>query len=177
MRRLSRSYQEQNINSIAEYRMMVVHALRFYYSSDNPEFNVIFANKTIEEIQRELRKAENEVDLQSSLALLSVLEARFRIDYAIRCEKRYKDELSRRFRELHKHHGFRAHLENDIFNAWEVHAPGMKGLISELRQAFKYRHWLAHGRYWLLKVQIDRFDFQYLYSLTSMASTMLVGGT
>ncbi len=126
------------------------------------------------EIQRELNEAKNEINLQYSLSLLSAIEAYFRIDFAIRCEKRYKDKLSRSFRKLHKHHGFHVHLENDILAAWEEHTSGMKTLLNELRQAFRFRHWLAHGRYWLLKVKVERFNFPYLYTLASFVSTKLV---
>lgn len=171
--RLSRSFQEQNIDSIADYRARVIRALRLYHSSDNPEFTHLFAIKAMEEIQRELDELRNELDLQCSLGLLSAIEARFRIDFAIRCEKRYKDDLSRSFRELYKYHGLYVHLEDDILAAWEAHTSGMKVILNEVRQAFRFRHWLAHGRYWLLKVKVERFDFRYLYTLASTVSTKL----
>jgi len=41
----------------------------------------------------------------------------------------------------------------------------MRPLISELRSVFKFRHWLAHGRFW----QIGRkYDFQTLYLLADV---------
>lgn len=176
MKRLSRSFQELNIDIIADYRARAISALRLYYSIDNPKFTYIFTNKAIVEIQKELNEVRNELDLQFSLGLLSAIEALFRIDFAIRCEKRYKDDLSRRFRKLYEHYGLRAHLEDDILAAWEEHTTGMTGLLNELRQAFRFRHWIAHGRYWLLKVKVERFDFSYLYILASTLSTKLVVG-
>ncbi len=174
--RLSRSFEEQKIDNIADYRARVMRALRLYYSIDNPEFTWVFANKAMVEIQRELTEVTNEFNLQCSLDLLSAIEARFRIDFAIRCEKRYKDDLSRSFRELYKHHGLHVHLEDDILAAWEEHTSGMKMLLNELRQAFKLRHWLAHGRYRLLKAKVERFNFSYLYTLGSTLSAKFAVG-
>jgi len=37
-------------------------------------------------------------------------------------------------------------------------------MIGELRGAFKFRHWLAHGSYWPPKLG-RRYDFTFVYSL------------
>jgi hypothetical protein len=37
-------------------------------------------------------------------------------------------------------------------------------LIGELRSAFKFRNWLAHGRYWTPKLGRN-YDFESLYLL------------
>jgi hypothetical protein len=39
-------------------------------------------------------------------------------------------------------------LEEEILNAWVEHRNVSSSLVRNLKGAFKYRHWLAHGRYW-----------------------------
>jgi uncharacterized protein YutE (UPF0331/DUF86 family) len=54
-------------------------------------------------------------------------------------------------------------LDEDIFEAWKANVTGSKRLIGELRGAFKFRHWLAHGQYWELKSR--KYDFSSVYDL------------
>ena len=39
-------------------------------------------------------------------------------------------------------------------------------LIGDLRGAFRFRHWLAHGRYWNPKLG-QKYDFVSVYSLAA----------
>lgn len=75
-----------------------------------------------------------------------------------------KDSLSRAFRAIYKSRKTRVSLESDIFEAWIENSTGSRQLISELRGAFKFRHWLAHGRYWEPKLG-RKYDFNFVYSL------------
>jgi hypothetical protein len=81
-------------------------------------------------------------------AILTRLEAAFRTDFDQRCRRRKRDAISRDFRVLRKTRGLQIGLETDIFDTWRKHLPELGGLIGDLRGAFKFRHWLAHGRYW-----------------------------
>jgi len=76
-----------------------------------------------------------------------------------------KDDLSRAFRTIWKSRKARASLDEDIFEAWKQHSSGSRQLIAELRGAFKFRHWLADGRYWLPRLGRTRYDFNFVYSL------------
>lgn len=78
-------------------------------------------------------------------SILSSLEARFQIDYQNRVKKRYKDNLSRRFKELSKNRK-NVSLEYDILLLWKQEYPEYKDIVSDYIGALKYRHWLAHGR-------------------------------
>jgi hypothetical protein len=98
------------------------------------------------------------------LVTLATIEASFRLDYEIRCQKKLKDNLSRALREIYKVRQEQASLNEDIFEAWRLYTPSSKTLISELRGAFKLRHWLAHGRYWHPKFG-RTFDFDFIYDL------------
>ena len=55
-------------------------------------------------------------------------------------------------------------LEKDILILWKEEYPQYKNLISKIITAFKYRHWLAHGRSW--KPKLGRvYDYYSLYKL------------
>ncbi len=97
--------------------------------------------------------------------MLTALEAAFRVDYLYRCQKKMKDDLSRAFRKIYRDREENARLDEDIFETWKRKslAPGPR-LIGELRGAFKFRHWLAHGRYWEPKLG-RKYDFNFIYSL------------
>lgn len=89
----------------------------------------------------------------------------FRVDYSIRCEKKDKETISRNFRVLYRKYENRVSLEDDIFEIWKNELQANTFLISNLKSVFKYRHWLAHGRYWTLKAGKPQYDFSELYIL------------
>ena len=132
------------ILDIAEYHSDVVSSLRLYFSQVPASFGPRFVGRRLDEV---LASRVEETDLRSALAILANLEAAFRVDYESRCQKKMKDSLSRAFRAIYKSRKTRVSLENDIFEAWWDNSTGSRQLISELRRAFKFRHWLAHGRY------------------------------
>jgi hypothetical protein len=131
----------------------------FYRTPLQPEF----IGYTLKELESELENRLEEHDKNSCLTLLSAMEALIRMDYLQRCYTRQKDNISRKFRELHKDSGARASLEDDILAVWKEEGIG-KNAFSQAIGAFKYRHWLAHGRYWIPKLGRD-FDFDYIYAL------------
>jgi len=90
-----------------------------------------------------------ETDRRSVFFVLARLEAAFRVDYESRCRKKLKDDLSRALRLVWKSRAENVHLDDDIFEAWREHSSASRQLIGELRGAFNFRHWLAHGRYWV----------------------------
>ena len=89
------------LDEIDRYYRVVESAIRLYYSERNPGFGALFQDYTLDAIQREMQDRLDEHDLTMSMSLLSALEAAFRIDYSIRCQRRMKGKLSRSFRDLH----------------------------------------------------------------------------
>jgi len=73
-----------------------------------------------------------------------------------------KDELSRAFREIYKRKKTNVRLDEDIFEAWRENR-AFRPLIGELRSAFWFRHWIAHGR---SEVEpTGKYDFASIYLL------------
>jgi hypothetical protein len=148
----------------AQYHNDAVESFNHYLSMVSPKSLSQFDAYSGPRLDVGLADYIQETDLRSSLDLLTKIEAAFQMDYQFRCRKRLKDDLSRAFRELYKRDQRYVSLEKDILDAWSSHASGAHQLIGELRSAFKFRHWLAHGRYWTPKLGRE-YDFQLLYIL------------
>ncbi|MFZ1108414.1 MAG: hypothetical protein WAN43_08725 [Rhodomicrobium sp.] len=143
-------------------------ALTLFFSTASPSYEVRFLGDKPDEVREELGNRLTELDRNTTMTLLAAVEAAFRIDYLQRCYQRKKDEVSRQFREIYKEKGPRASLEDEIFEVWKSNTIGSNKLISELRGAFKFRHWMAHGRYWTPKLG-QKYDYLSIYPLALQA--------
>ena len=162
-KKLSKSNEHLSSEEIANIFSYREKSLNLLFSNRNPNFPNDFAGFTMEEINNELKEQLNEVEKDACLNLLASIEAKFRLDYAIRCEARYKDNVSRKFREAFAEKQYRISLEDVILGEWGGLPDITSSIISNVKEAFKYLHWLAHGRYWTYKSQ--KFDFFGLYNL------------
>jgi hypothetical protein len=135
-----------------------------FITSVNPGIAVRFVGKRPADIDEELVARLNETELRSSLAMLVRLDAAFRIDYLQRCQQRKRDPVSRAFRALYARQRERVRLEDDILETWKQAQPSTARLVSQLKGAFKYRHWLAHGAFWKPKLG-GKYDYQGIYIL------------
>lgn len=142
------------LDELASYHEDLIASLGLYFSPSNPAFDARFAGKRI---------------VRSAFFVLTRLEASFKMDFEFRCEKRLKDGLSRYFRKVSKRRKDAVRLDEDILEGWKMHSdisPEPSRAIGELRGAFKFRHWLAHGRYWSPKLG-RRYDFDSIHLLAS----------
>jgi len=164
------SFSEQNLvlDEIDQYYRNVEASTRFYFSLFNPIANEVFAGRTEVEIEYELGIISEENERLVALNLLASVEAAFRVDYLQRCYRRKKDSLSLALRTIHDTKGSHASLEDDIFTAWKDNTISSNSIVSDLKGAFKYRHWLAHGRYWEPKLG-RKYDY---FSVFTLAQTV-----
>ncbi len=163
-KRVAFSGQHLELNQIVIHHKDVECALRNYFNSASVQYLIRFAGYVESEIREELELRLMENEKLTILTMLATLEATFRIDYLQRSYQKRKDELSRAFRQIHKEHGSRASLEDGILEAWKNNSSVMPSLIGDIRGAFKYRHWLAHGRYWEPKLG-RKYDYDSVYGL------------
>lgn len=162
-KRVSFSGSEPQIVEIDRHYQDIESSIQLYFSESNPEAKILFAGKTKIELDDQLASVLEENAKLVSMSLLSAIEAAFRIDYLQRCYKRKSDSLSRTFRKIHQEKGARASLEDDIFDTWKAHSSVPKQVVYDLKSAFRYRHWLAHGRYW---PKLGRkYDYFSIYTL------------
>ncbi len=161
--RVTFSGQHLDLDDIAAHYSDVEAALRqhFLHNSNLGNRFVGFTNADLYEV---LEQRLEEEGRSVALSILAALEAVFRIDYLQRVYTKKKDDLSRAFRELYKDKGSHVSLEEEILDAWVKYSDVRNVLIGDLRGAFKYRHWLAHGRYWKPKLG-QRYDYDGIYLL------------
>jgi hypothetical protein len=152
---------------IAAHHQDVESSLTLYFSVSSPSYPVRFDGYTTSEVSGELGKRLGEVDLTSSLTVLASVEAAFRIDYLKRCYRKGKDPVSRAFRDIYKEKRQHASLEDEILEAWINNSSVARSVIGDLRGAFRFRHWLAHGRYWTPKLG-RRYDFDDVFALADL---------
>ena len=143
-------------------------ALTQFFSTVSPSYPVRFAGYKPDEVREELGNRLAELDRNTAMSLLAAVEAAFRIDYLQRCYQKKKDDVSRQFQKIYKEKEARASLEDEIFEVWRTNTPGSNRLIGDLRGAFKFRHWMAHGRYWTPKLG-QKYDYISIYPLALQA--------
>jgi hypothetical protein len=100
MRRVALSGENIDIAELALHHSDVENSLRYYFGNSS-SFPARFPGDTEAEVAEELQTRLAELDMTSSLTILSALEAVFRIDYLQRCYRKEKDPLSRAFRDMH----------------------------------------------------------------------------
>jgi hypothetical protein len=166
-KRVSFSGDHLGLTEIAAHHQDLESSLALYFSIASPNYTVRFVGYAAGEVTDELADRLDEAALTSSLTVLASLEAAFRIDYLQRCYRREKDPLSRAFRNVYKTKQQHASLEDEIFEVWADNSSGTRSIIGDLRAVFKFRHWLAHGRYWMPKMG-RRYDFNAIFALANL---------
>ena len=119
-------------SDIAEYYGDSEQALKQYFSPLSIDFSVRLAGYTHDEVELLRDSRLEELDKAAAFAVLTSLEASFRVDYLVRCSKRKKDTISQAFRKLYKTKRDRAYLEDDLLATWKIEMPAVKPLISQL---------------------------------------------
>jgi hypothetical protein len=146
--RVSFSNAEQSLEEITAWRSDVQAGLAEFFSGDS---STLLTRYEEEEIEAAFESALAELDLTTSLSVLSSIEAAIRLDYLQRVYGRWRDPLSKAMNALHQDKANYARLEEDLIRLWRDRTGVRKVLLAELVSAFRYRHWLAHGRYWTPK--------------------------
>ena len=158
------SYPE--LQDIAEHYEISVKSMALLYSQLNPGFASDFQYYTHDEVAKERDDRLEEIDASLALTLLASIEATFRVDYLRRCYRRRRDSLSRDFRLLYRKKGRNVSFEEELLEGWKRHSNVRQSLLGDIKGAFKYRHWLAHGRYWIPKLG-RRYDFSNIFGLVA----------
>ena len=167
--KVSFSGQQGSLEDIEEYYVDSENALNCYYEPSSASQNPKFLGYTKEEISNELKSRKESLNRMCSLEILAAIEAKFRIDYLIRSQKKKKDDFSKKFREIYRTKKNKASLTDDIIRTWKSEYPQHKTRLDNLGKALDYRNWLAHGRYWMPKKSphISKYDYLTIYTLAS----------
>jgi len=163
------SFSNKNlaIDQVHQYFLDTTRAQRFYHSDASPDFRERFIGYTKEDLLNELEISLAETEMLSVFSVLAAVEAAFRVDFLYRCKSKKRDKVSKHFRNTYRTNGEKVRLE-DILDVWQEYSAGSKAIISDVKGLFLYRHWLAHGRYYVARLARQKHDFQDVYSLTSI---------
>jgi len=169
--RVSFSGEDQELEAIAETYNLLHDSLISYRNSifdniKNMEMNVPekFIGYSTTELEEYFTNEIRELGITMCLNLIASIEAKFRKDYLKRAYDRNKDENSAFLRKIYGEKNKYASLEEDILEAWKMLQPSSKALISEYKGVLGFRHWLAHGRYWIAKLG-RKYDFFSVYEI------------
>lgn len=163
---------------ILDYYTHVVSAIECKYSQDgNKNYTTDFLGYSEVKVKSEKNLLLKELSVEASLCLLSFIESRFRIDFIIRCQRRKKDPLSTDFRAIYNpaKRLYTYSLTDDIIENWKKNMPEQKDTFDRLADAFKYRNWVAHGRYWHFKDNPNKFTFNAIWMLNEKIDVILEG--
>jgi len=166
--RIEFSGEHQDLEQIALHHRDVTDALKRYFSLETARNLERFRGYSEKELAAELQSRLAEMGRLSALNVLTAVEAAFQIDYFQRCySRKKKDRVSRSFSPIYKRKGSHPPGVEDILEIWKKEPTTPKGLkrdLSELKGAFNYRNWLAHGRY--LDPKLGRkYDYESVYAL------------
>ena len=106
------------------------------------------------------------IDSMYIFEIIACCEAYFRYEYMHRCECKLKDSLSKELRKLYRRKAEKAHFGDDIVKVWKDYLDCGNNEVNQFLEIIRYRDWLAHGRYWLLKGDLEnKFDYQSIYTI------------
>ena len=166
-KRIVFSGQHLEIERIEQRRQDLEASVSAYFRIDNSGSAKRFLGYTVAEMRTEEESLIEESRRSASMEIFSALEAAFHIDFLQRCYRRERDEISMALRKLHdENQGASVPLDR-ILSAWRRHSIVPTNFVDHLKQAFRYRHWLAHGRYW--RPNFPMLDYDEIYALAERA--------
>lgn len=171
-RRVSFSKTRITANEVADHHAVVDAAIHLYYAPESPNYEVRFEFYTEDEVLNKRDERLFEAETASSMMVLASIEAALKVDYLQRCYARYRDQLSRTLRLLYQDKGEKVSLSDDLLDAWKNDGNMTTKLVGDFRSAFGYRHWLAHGRYYVAKLGRE-YDFASVYDLAKKVEAAL----
>jgi len=166
-KRVSISEEYLKLDYVVEHKDDLEKAIKSYFEKYE-NFPLLTKNEIVNRKKERLR----ELEINVIFMLLSSIEAWIRIDYEYRVRKRLKDNLSRELRSIDRTFDkiYKISIEK-LCDIYKRHTTG--SLFSELKSAFKLRHWIAHGRYWNPKIG-KKYDFNEVYQLANFTYNFFI---
>jgi hypothetical protein len=119
-----------------------------------------FRSLSVEEINTRFESLREELDAEVRMMVVAAHEASVMLDARRRAEAGGQDAFGLALHRLFSRpkEGRGAPAPEDIPGAWKRHAPGTSRATGAFMQAYRYRHWLAHGRWFLQRSGLDRLE-------------------
>ena len=168
--KVSFSEQEKDLDAVWSWYEDQKLALKLYRNelidsiNNSKPVQERFTALTIAELREYFDESEMELEHLCAFNIISATEALLRIDFYKKVYQKRRSEVARAFREIHKK-GNEISLERDILDTWKSIVVECKNDVSDLMGLMRYRHWLAHGRYWKPKLGM-RYDVLVSYTIS-----------
>ena len=168
----------RTLEEIKSYYDKVLSSLEYRYSKNrNTEYDIIFSGMKEEDVETELENLKEELSVEGSFELLAFLEKEFRTDCHIRCTKKYRDDLSKAFKNAYQTAGkvqYKIGFLDVIIKEWnnkflseKPHDQDILNLFSEINDKFGFRNWIAHGRYWAFPYHQGKHNFDAVWLMVN----------
>ena len=161
-----------SLDSLEEYYYSMSDLIdRKHDQAQNPRYAADFLGLKPEDVSAKAEKLRRELTFEGNMAVLSHVESLFRVDAIIRCQaKQRRDNLCKRFStEVRQLNGRKLYhfirLNETILDGWKEEHSEHTDLLNTLGQAFEYRNWLAHGKYWTYKEAPGKYTYAYVLRL------------
>jgi hypothetical protein len=175
-RKVNFKYSNANLSldEIDKTYRNIISSLDVKYSkSKNRDYESCFMGYAGEEVLQEKARIYDEIDKETCLTLFASVEATLRTDFINRCQLRKRDNLSKYYRKDYNpmRNVYLYSLKDVVFKGWIDYIPSKEPLIKTVKDAFGFRNWLAHGRYWSLDQSLSRYDYSTLFNLLKLFVT------
>ena len=188
------------LDDVESYYWKSLSSIECRYSVDrNRNYPIDFQYMTQAEVVREAEQLKVELEKEIMFNFLACIEALLRIDYIIRLDKKDKAPLScffrNGFKQLEKlkkcsrktleskkrnatstfvtNEKYRVDLCDVIIKGWCEFFPEEKSCLNLLSDAFKYRNWIAHGRYRCFENE-RKYDFLMILNIVNVFKEQIV---
>ena len=180
MAKVSLSGSEKSIEEIWSWYNDQKEALRDFKNKIIVSLQIVpshvddkFITMTLEEVNSYFASSVEELEHLVALDLISATEGNLRADFYSKVYNKDKSDLARKFRTLYKLKENKISLEEDIIENWKIYSES-KSHFSEFIGLLKYRHWLAHGRYWNLTKKGRTYTAEEAYEIAENIFVQLI---
>lgn len=154
-------YQLTN-KGLLEQRDEVIDSV-IHKNADSGPTDIEFLGMSLSEIREMFTTLKDELEIAYILKLTAAGEAAFKVDFNNRVKKGKKRRnltIEDAFKKISTRKSYdQISLEHDIIGTWKLFLPEIRRFpISYFKGLLKYRHWIAHGRYWPYKGQQYSLD-------------------
>lgn len=165
-----------SLPQIKEYYDSSLNAINCEYSSEsNSNYYSQFFGLKETEVQARATAVKQELSHLCSLCVMAYIESLFRIDSYIRVKHKYKGDITSKVKTLlvDKKSIPLVRFE-DLLAVWAEEYTDDSELFRSIKNSFKFRHWIAHGRYWQLDDNIVKhFAFTDMFLLAQEIESTL----
>lgn len=129
-------------------RESVVNSILANSNDDLPQ-NFLFLS--IDQASLKLASDKRELEIISCFQLISAAEGRLKYDFKLKAESSMTSNLVKSFKATFSQKEMReVSVEADILDVWKLHhqSSDLTNLVGQFKRLMKFRHWVAHGRFW-----------------------------